>query len=249
MPNPFENQETSPATRDRAELAAKLAKALPSYGDLEKQKAFLADKISNEPIFRDIESNQDLAQAIKDYEGDNLASFVAERAGKIWEREGKYTDPYKYSLDLFKADREREGYTMVNEFFYYGVDKNRAHIHLRNPYAAAGMDSPGANVMSLRGFLKGLVQFAQDIRERRDAKRITATSPLLTNPQMTALMQSVGFKDMGPVSDEIRNNHFKGDTRDIHLMVADKGEFCEKVKDFKELQARLLAALKEKNNQ
>ena len=58
------------------------------------------------------------------------------------------------------------------------------------------------------------------------------------------MMESVGFKNLGPISDETRQQYFRGDNRPINRMEADKVEFCEKAQNGKALQDKLMAALK-----
>ncbi len=245
MANPFENHGTDPAQEDMRLARAALEKDLATYQDPKDRTARIRHLLGSRSLFVDPNAGSDLIRKLDDFQGDDPIGFILPLAVEVWKREGKYDDPLKYKAKLFRADREKDGYTFINDVFYFQQKGGLVHIHLNNPYAYADADTPGAKLMVLRAFANGLSELAHRILNDDSVKKISATSALLASPTMAKLMETLGFKNFGPITDEFRAAHFKGNVQDISMMEADKDEFCEKAKDAKKLQAQLLVALKE----
>ncbi|MBU2566495.1 hypothetical protein KKG46_02955 [Patescibacteria group bacterium] len=191
-------------------IGTKLTQKLAGVRGLQNQKNHLVkltNDENNSQLFLDENSFTSLITSIEEYQGNDLANFAAEQVCKIWEQEGKFSDPLKYSIELFKRDRIKKGYIVINEVFYYGVADGIAHIHLNNPYTYIDKQTAGSDIVVFRSFLKGLSKFALEIQDNPDVKEITATSELLANPAMKKFLESLGFEYKGHVSDT-EQKHF-----------------------------------------
>lgn len=244
MPNPFEGQTLNPVQADIQLARTELEKDLSTIHDAAGRRARLQHLLASRSIFIDPSAANGIAEGLDKYRGDDPVGFVTERASEVWKREGKYDDPLKYKAHIFRADREKDGYVFINDVFYYATEHNLVHIHLNNPYAYAEADTPGAKIIVLRSFIKGLSELANRLRDTQDVNTIRATSPLLTNPMMAKLLESAGFRNLGTISDEMRQKYFSNEPRTVSWMEADRNEFCEKAKNAKDLQTKLLATMK-----
>ncbi len=242
--NPFENHNADPIQEDVRLVREVLDKDLAAYPSPTEKKKRLCHLLDSRSTFVDPSASHMLQERLDAYEGNDPIGFIMPLAVEIWKREGKYENPLKYKAKLFRADREKDGYIFLNDVFYYGKENGYAHIHLNNPYSYADADTPGAKLLVLRSFIKGLSELAKILGDDDQVKNISATSNLLTNPAMAEMLESVGFKNLGPISQETRQQYFRGDNRPINRMEADKVEFCKKAKDAKALQEKLMVAIK-----
>ena len=240
--------EISAKQEEIDKISTKLRAELSKFDSLEKQKDYIiniAKDEDNRQIFFDEESLEKLIDAVKAYQGQDLPEFVAKMVCDTWEKEGKFSDPLKYSIESFKKDRIKKGYVVINEVFYYRIEKEQkaAHIHLNNPYDYINKRTAGSDLAVIRSFIKGLNQFAQKIKNDPDVDEITATSELLSNPAMINFLQSLGFQYIDQIPDHIQK-HFDP-KKDVRHMVADKDTFVGLAGDAKSLREKMFLALKD----
>lgn len=79
---------------------------------------------------------------------------------------------------------------------------------------------------------EGLQKLAEIVKENESLQVIAATSWIVA--RKTERLEELGFTDMGPITDEEREQHFKGDTRPINKAVISREDFLKKYLKAKE---------------
>lgn len=106
---------------------------------------------------------------------------------------------------------EQGKFIKLNEVLSYGVYKDIAHIHLA-PSKELLREIGKEKYLSL--ISDGLKKLAKIVEGNETILRITTTSPVVKdNPRR---MAQFGFFIKGPISEEDRNKHWKGNSNDIY---------------------------------
>jgi hypothetical protein len=107
---------------------------------------------------------------------------------------------------------EQGNFIKLNDVLSYGISKNSAHIHLA-PSKELLRETGKQGYINL--ISDGLKKLAEIVKENVAIEKITATSMVVTeNPKR---MTEFGFAIKGPISDEQREKHWKGNKSDISV--------------------------------
>lgn len=135
----------------------------------------------------------------------------------------RYT-PEEFEKMIRQGWAEKSGFVPLNEVLSYGTHREEAHIHL----------APAKHESSLKlGVLvkRGLEKLAQKIKEDPELKnieRVSATSWLVATKEGGRLMEKLGFQIDGPIDEDFRAEHFKGELRPISRSHIERDEFLAK---------------------
>lgn len=107
----------------------------------------------------------------------------------------------------------------LNEILTYGVYKEIAHIHL----APAETMGPKLLITKVKEGLAELATRLESDPDLADVKKITATSWIVAkNPH---LLERMGFSIDGPISDEVREQRYRNDDREISTSHMNREDF------------------------
>ncbi len=151
---------------------------------------------------------------------DNGADFIKE-VKKILSPVSIAMDSHPEEFANFKRKvfNETHNFTPVNEVFSYRVDEGDLHIHMA--------PSSDLNAISKVRLIKdALEKLPEIIKSNKKIKNISATSWIVaSNP---GLLEKIGFKIEGPISEETRKTDFEGETAPISRATISREEFLEK---------------------
>jgi len=118
---------------------------------------------------------------------------------------------------------EQGHFTRLNEVLSYGVAGDSIHIHF----------APAKELMKEKGIKGsinlvsgGLKKLAKIVEANEKIKSITATSWIVA--EHPKIMESLGFTIVGPISEEHRNKHWRGDKREISEAEISRENFLAK---------------------
>lgn len=118
-----------------------------------------------------------------------------------------------------EAEAEEAPFERINDVFTYGIDKNLAHIHFQPTHEMG-------EIKRAKLFIAGLDELVEIIKKKPEIDEITATSWLVA--KYPEKMEKLGFTLTGPISDEMRQKHFKGDDRPIDGAIMVREEFLKR---------------------
>ncbi|MFH1621272.1 MAG: hypothetical protein ABIB04_04275 [Patescibacteria group bacterium] len=210
---------------------------------------FITQIDKDKPLVASEDDLNGLFSELRKFNGSDVASFAAQTLSFLFSKEGKYTDIKKYREKILARSLMRSGFKIFpdNFVFSYGVDEGGAHIHLSNPNEGEAK-SVGSDVLVLRKFLSGLVQFAGEVVEKDDnIKIISATSTLLARPELARFLESLGFVNKGEMNEEERRAHFKNETEPVIKLEATRELFLAKMKNKNQqtLQKQMIKLIRE----
>ncbi|MBI4114431.1 MAG: hypothetical protein HY445_01160 [Candidatus Niyogibacteria bacterium] len=190
----------SPQNKKAETLVSKLSTV---FSGIPEDKAAKLENIFEELRVTSTESEEDLAHAATT----KLYAFITENftAQEIEAR-------------IRSAFVEQGGFIPLNEILSYGIYRNEAHIHL-----APARTKPVRETTEL--IKQGLSELARKItsdKELRDIDLITATSWIVAKHPKT--MERLGFTTEGPITDEMKREHFADETRDVSKCYMSKEE-------------------------
>jgi len=118
-----------------------------------------------------------------------------------------------------KVFNETHNFIPVNEVFSYKVDEGDLHIHMA--------PSSDLNAISKVRLIKdALEKLPEIIKSNKKIKKISATSWIVaSNP---GLLEKIGFKIEGPISEKTRKTDFEGETMPISRATISRKEFLKK---------------------
>ncbi len=103
---------------------------------------------------------------------------------------------------------DMDGYIKVNDLLYYGKSGDgNIHIHIA-PHEQTKIGT------KIGLFRKGLKKLAEEVNNNQDVDKITATSWVIA--EAPKLMELLGFRLHGEVSDEFKQKYFPNEIRPVH---------------------------------
>jgi hypothetical protein len=112
---------------------------------------------------------------------------------------------------------ENVGATKINEVLSYSLENGDVHLHL----------SPARHLKSLRSQVaEGLKSLAEIVKNNEKIKKIVGTSWIVA--EHPKIMEGLGFKIDGVISEQLKNERFIGDDREIAEASMSREEFLEK---------------------
>lgn len=137
--------------------------------------------------------------------------------------EAKMADPKRIEQLEREVFLERENFIPLNEILSYGRSGGEIHIHL----------APSREIVKEGGFeglselvRGGLRELAKIVENNADISTVTATSKLVTKHQKQ--IEELGFRILGPISDEDREKYFPGQSGKIDEAEMAREEFLAK---------------------
>lgn len=199
-------QDTHPMDKMRSSLLDTFVRTLPP--EISDELVQMIDKLFETIDPEDFEAMLERVQKV-------ITSFLE----KHFTRE---------SLEKFRREVfVREGKFMpLNEIISFGVGgDNIAHIHL----APASLLRPKE---LLRGVREGLQELARRLEEDpkfKDVSVVTASSWIVAkNPK---LLERIHFTVDGPISEQMREEHFQDEVREVWAAHMDRKEFLKQYGD------------------
>ncbi|PIP68863.1 hypothetical protein CO033_00585 [Candidatus Nomurabacteria bacterium CG_4_9_14_0_2_um_filter_32_10] len=127
--------------------------------------------------------------------------------------------PKEFAEFQRKAFNESLNLTPINEMLSYRVDEGDLHLHL-----APATDI--SNITKIRLIKDALEKLPKIVDSNKKVKKISATSWIVaSNP---GLLEKVGFKNEGPISEETKKRDFAGETHPISRATITREEFLTK---------------------
>jgi hypothetical protein len=114
---------------------------------------------------------------------------------------------------------EMGGFIPLNKRISYGLGRDNAHIHLA-PSHAVKEELPLL-------FLDGMHKLAEIIKKNEKIKEVTGTSWLMATKTYGEMMAKLGF-EINDVPEEVKKEHFVGETRPMKRAVMDRKNFIKK---------------------
>lgn len=128
-------------------------------------------------------------------------------------------NPVEFSNFKRKAFNESHNFKPLNEVFSYRIDEGDLHLHM-----APATDL--STISKIKLIKDAIEKLPEIIKSNRKVKKISATSWIVaSNP---GLLERIGFKNEGPISDETRERDFKGETEPISRATISREEFLAK---------------------
>ena len=118
---------------------------------------------------------------------------------------------------------EQGNFIKLNEILSYNIDDNDAHIHIA-PAKELLKETGQAGFIQL--ISDGLLKLTEVVKVHNEIKKITASSWFVA--KYPRIMEKLGFKIVGPISDEKRNEYFGDDTGDIQEAQMTRDELLDK---------------------
>lgn len=107
---------------------------------------------------------------------------------------------------------QRHGFVELNDVLSYGMGEDLVHIH--------------AESFRKRPTQDGLQKLAEIVNKNENVRYIIATSWIVS--KKPEWLEELGFTDMGPITEEEREKHFKDDTRPINRAVMSREDFLKR---------------------
>lgn len=125
-------------------------------------------------------------------------------------------NPVEFANFKRKVFNESHQFKPLNEVFSYRIDEGDLHLHM-----APATDM---STISKIKFIKDAIEKLPEIvKSNRKVKKISATSWIVaSNPK---ILERIGFKDEGPISDETRKRDFEGETEPISRATISREKF------------------------
>lgn len=128
-------------------------------------------------------------------------------------------NPVEFANFKRKAFNESHNFKPLNEVFSYRIDGDDLHLHM-----APATD---LSTISKIKFIKDAIEKLPEIvKSNKKVKNISATSWIVaSNPK---ILERIGFKNEGPISDETRKRDFEGETEPISRATISREEFLSR---------------------
>jgi hypothetical protein len=205
------NREQIQQEKFRQEVVRFLEKAFDFEKDKnERSKHFL--RVANSFIKAGILNEEKFNKELEEYNDiENKNEFIDKMLLSLEPiLEANKKDPRLFEKIRADSFVEQGKFIKLNEVLSYGISKDSAHIHLA-PSKELLREIGKEGYLNL--ILDGFKKLAKVVENNDKILKITATSPVvLDNPNR---MEELGFISMGPISEERRNKHWKGDERKV----------------------------------
>lgn len=127
--------------------------------------------------------------------------------------------PEEFAVFKRKAFNESHNFIPLNEVFSYRIDEGDLHVHM-----APATDLSA--IKKVRLIKDAIEKLPAIVKSNKKVKKISATSPIVaSNP---GLLEKIGFKNEGPISEEARKRDFGDTTEPISRATISREEFLSK---------------------
>ncbi|MBI2639849.1 MAG: hypothetical protein HYW90_03095 [Candidatus Sungbacteria bacterium] len=197
-------------------IEQRIANLLSSIPQDQKVSALIID-ISR--LFSDLpqEKAARLGKIFEELQTRSTEDFVRDAATKLRAFVIENFTPQEIEERIRAVFIER-GFIPLNRLLAYGIYKNEVHIHLLQDK----IDDPGL----IRQGLSELAHKLTSNPELQNIDKITATSWIVA--KHPKLMERLGFTIEGPITEELKKEHFAGEARNVSRCSMTKEELLKR---------------------